>query len=168
MWDTQAVKKAVGPAFIFDGNKIGWYVIVLLHVIYDLFELTYDRSTAKFPNPLRITVDLDKENGRPPKMKKGQAQPDIHRVEIKHADRVRLASLHAYLNEQGQFDEEIIKGINFLDHLLREDPSKRLTNLRRSYFTPENDEGKQMSTIGGGVEAIKGVYQSLRLAEVRS
>ena len=124
------------------------------------------RSLKKFSAPLRITVDLDKENKRPVKMRKGQPLPDVHRVEIKHAGRVRLASLQNYLGQSADFDEEVLKGINFLDHLLREDPSKRLINLRRSYFTPVNQEGQQMSTIGGGVEAIKGVYQSIRLAEV--
>ena len=65
-----------------------------------------------------------------------------------------------YLNEKAQFDEEIIKGINFLDHHIGQHPSKRLTNLCCPDLTPENDEGKQMSTIGGSAEAIKVIYQS--------
>ena len=99
------------------------------------------------------------------RVKKGTPIPDIHRVEIKSAGTVRLAALQAYLSSQGDFTEECLKSINFLDHLLRETPSKTLINLRRAYFVPHEQEGKQMMTIGGGVEAIKGVYQSLRIAE---
>ena len=65
-------------------------------------------------------------------MKKGQPVPDIHRVEIKFAGTVRLAAAQAYLSQQGDFTEEVLKSVNFLDHLLRETPSKHLINLKRS------------------------------------
>ena len=56
---------------------------------------------------------------------------------------------------------------DFLDHLLRETPSKKLINLRRSYFA-RTGESQDRSLLGGGIEAMKGVYQSLRMAEVWS
>lgn len=55
--------------------------------------------------------------------------------------------------------------LDFLDHLLRETPSKHLINLRRSYFARDAD-AHDRTLLGGGVEAMKGVYQSLRAAEV--
>lgn len=104
---------------------------------------------------------------RQPRKRNGQVVEDSHRVEIKYAGTVRLDSLRAYINSQISFDEGVLESINFLDHLLREDPAKRLTTLRRSYFEPApQPEGQQIQSIGGGVEAIKGVYQSLRMAEV--
>lgn len=114
-------------------------------------------------------MDLDKELDRRPRQRNGQVVEDSHRVEIKYAGTIRLDSLRAYLGSQTTFDENVLQGINFLDHLLREDPSKRLTQLRRSYFEPTPTQGaSQLATIGGGVEAIKGVYQSLRMGEVRN
>jgi eukaryotic translation initiation factor 2C len=55
--------------------------------------------------------------------------------------------------------------LDFLDHLLRESPSKnpQFTPLKRSFFTPNS----QHMAVGGGVDAYKGVYQSMRLAQVR-
>ena len=108
---------------------------------------------------------MDQEHGRKPRVKNGKTVEDIVRFEIKPAGRVRLASLQAYLSRQADFNEECLKSINFLDHLLRETPSKKLINLRRSYFVPREQVGKQMMTIGGGVEALKGIYQSIRMAE---
>lgn len=51
----------------------------------------------------------------------------------------------------------------FLDHLLREDPSKRMIAIKRSFF---HNKITSRASIGGGVEAMKGVYQSIRAAQV--
>lgn len=51
----------------------------------------------------------------------------------------------------------------FLDHLLREDPSKRMIAIKRSFF---HNKITARASIGGGVEAMKGVYQSIRAAQV--
>lgn len=53
--------------------------------------------------------------------------------------------------------------LDFLDHLLRETPSKNLINVRRSYFGRTTQEREM---IGRAVEAMKGVYQSIRVAQV--
>ena len=53
---------------------------------------------------------------------------------------------------------------DFLDHLLRETPSKHLINFKRSYFSRVANVHER-TTVGGGIEALKGVYQSLRAAE---
>ena len=52
---------------------------------------------------------------------------------------------------------------DFLDHLIREFPSKQLINVKRSYF--HRDMGEH-DVVGGGIEALRGVYQSIRMAEV--
>ena len=54
--------------------------------------------------------------------------------------------------------------IGFIDHLMRETPSKTMIAIKRSYF---HQQMVQRESIGGGVEAMKGVYQSIRAAEVR-
>lgn len=54
-----------------------------------------------------------------------------------------------------------------MDHLLRETPKKVHINLRRSYFARAPDRNDTFD-VGNGIEAMKGVYQSLRTAEVSS
>lgn len=46
----------------------------------------------------------------------------------------------------------------FLDHLLRECPSQKYTVQKRSFF----HRGQTRSNLGGGIEAMKGVYSSVR------
>ena len=60
-------------------------------------------------------------------------------------------------------DDVFLTALDFLDHLLRETPSKNLYNVRRSYFGRTTQEREM---IGRAVEAMKGVYQSIRLAQV--
>lgn len=130
-----------GPGFIFDGNRIGW-------------------ATSKKPEN-NFLVDLDAEKGRTPNPDK----PNIHRVGIRFAKKIQLATVRAYLDGTMDFDNGVLEGVNFLDHLLRESPSKTLINLRRSYFA-RHPVSEERTLLGGGIEAMKGVYQSIRLAEV--
>lgn len=46
--------------------------------------------------------------------------------------------------------------------MIREWPSKQHTNIKRSYFSRESGE---KFALGGGIEAMRGVYQSIRMAE---
>ena len=101
---------------------------------------------------------------------------------IRFAKKVQLATVRGYLEGKIDFDNGILEGISkisplcllasallttsdFLDHLLRETPSKTLINLRRSYFA-RHPVSEERTLLGGGIEAMKGVYQSIRLAEV--
>lgn len=59
----------------------------------------------------------------------------------------------------------MLSWLDFLDHLLRETPSKNLIAVRRSYFGRTTQEREM---IGRAVEAMKGVYQSIRAAQVGS
>ena len=116
---------------------------------------------------LRLEVNMDEEKGRKPRMRDGRPTPDIHGVRMKQATRVRMDILRAYVDGTLlDWDNEILEAINFLDHLLREYPSKNLINLRSSYFwQPKPNVLGNVENLGGGVEAWKGVYQSLRMAE---
>lgn len=50
-----------------------------------------------------------------------------------------------------------------MDHLLRDFPTKNLLARKRSFF---HRDLKAPYNLGGGVNAVKGVYQSLRTAQV--
>ena len=53
---------------------------------------------------------------------------------------------------------KLIVPLAFLDHLLREAPSQEYTVQKRNFF----QRGKTRSLLGGGIEAMKGVYASVR------
>lgn len=106
-------------------------------------------------------------------------------VRINPAKKIDLHPIKAYLDGKADFDNNVFEAISefdilpfmvdgsltilsdFLDHLLRETPSKNLINLRRSYFS-RTGASNDRTLLGFGVEAMRGVYQSMRMAEVRS
>ena len=94
----------------------------------------------------------------PPPSREG----NTFRVVIKKTAVLRLSVLQSYLDGRTDLSEAVINAITFLDHLLRETPSKGLVTLRRSFFDRTTD---QRSSLGYGVEAMKGVYQSIRAAQ---
>lgn len=68
------------------------------------------------------------------------------------------------VSTQIRFLDQQVTLLDFLDHLIREYPSKTLVGIKRSYFSPKV---KDAFNLGGGVDAVRGVYQSIRMAEVR-
>ncbi|KAH8727196.1 Piwi domain-containing protein [Phaeosphaeriaceae sp. PMI808] len=134
------VKEALGqPAnlWIWDGNKLAWSGQRL------------DRDNY------RVTVDLDEEEGRP--TKPGQ-RGNKHTIHLRLSRKVDFNILQAFLAGQVSWSPECIDIINFLDHVMREWPSQRYTQIKKSFF--EHDQ--QRFDLGGGVEAFKGVFASLR------
>ena len=57
----------------------------------------------------------------------------------------------------------ILTTLGFLDHLLREQPSKRMIAIKRSLFA---ENTKEKVSVGNGIQAWKGIYQSIRAAQV--
>lgn len=88
------------------------------------------------------------------------------RVVIRQTNKVRFDTLIAHLAGKASFDNACLETINFADHLLRMTPGKKYTAIKRAYFQTRL-EGKATNNasmlLGGGVEAFKGVYQSLRI-----
>lgn len=67
---------------------------------------------------VRVTVDLDAEQGR-------QARPDkpnVHRCIVRQTNEVAFQSLVSYLKGQCDLDTSCLEAINVLDHLIRESP----------------------------------------------
>jgi eukaryotic translation initiation factor 2C len=115
------------------------------------------RSAKKLDrDETRIVVDLDKEDGRQPKP--GNEGKNVHTVFIRHTRKVDFSGLAAFLKGQATWSTECIDTINFLDHVLREEPSRKYTQIKKSFF----QRGEQRFDLGGGIEAFKGVFSSLR------
>lgn len=120
------------------------------------YQLTCHRSGKKLPrDDNRITVDLDAEEGKPTK---AGARGNKHTVHLRWTRQVDFNGLQAFLNGQASWSPECIDTINFLDHLMREWPSRQYTQIKKSFF----QRGEQRFDLGGGVEAFKGVFASLR------
>jgi eukaryotic translation initiation factor 2C len=137
VWESKAVQAAVGKSAIFDGNKLMW-------------------SDKSIDREVRLTVNLNEEEGRPP----GKTpEKTIFRVVIRQTNAVRFETLRAHLQGKASFDNGCLEAINFFDHLLRNYPRLKYTPVKRAFFA----KGESRFELGSGVEAFKGVYQSLRL-----
>lgn len=101
----------------------------------------------------RIEVDLDEEQGRGKNEGKNK-----HTVFVKFTRRVDFSGLQYFLEGKAAYSTECIDAINFLDHLMRESPSQRFTQIKKSFF----QRGESRFDLGGGIEAFKGVFASLR------
>jgi len=123
-------------------------------------------------------VDLDAEKGRQPRQ--GQA-PDQVKVIIRPSKVVRMAVIEAYLNKSMPWDNSILEAISklhsikvlililtssldFLDHAMRMWPSDQFTSVKRSFFV----RGEQRTALDNVIEAMRGVYTSIRLCNPKS
>ncbi|KAF1362486.1 Piwi-domain-containing protein [Lizonia empirigonia] len=140
IWNSKIVKSELGePAnlWIWDGHKLAW-------------------SGKRLPrDENRITVDLDAEEGR---VTRDGARGNKHTIYLRWTRQVSFSGLQAFLNGQASWSTECIDTINFLDHVMREWPSQQYTQIKKSFF----QRGEQRFDLGGGVEAFKGVFVSLR------
>ncbi|MCJ1285782.1 hypothetical protein MMC26_005123 [Xylographa opegraphella] len=137
VWNSKAVQKAIGNGWVFDGNRLAW-------------------SMDAIPNR-QFTVDLDEEQCTPSR----PGRLNSHKVQIRPSTKINLASIQAYLDRKMSMDNSVLQAIDFLDHLMRVTPSKNMYSLKRSFFDPKMVKRER---LGGGVEAMKGVYQSIRIA----
>ena len=133
------------------------------------------RALRDVNDEINMEIDLDAEKGQQSR----EGRTNRHRVMIRKTGAVNMAALKGYIEGQMVFDNSILEAISkrspcackctplimldFLDHLLRETPSKNMFAIKRSFFHPLMVE---RSSISGGVEAMKGVYQSIRLGQV--
>ncbi|KAK9365990.1 Piwi domain-containing protein [Lipomyces kononenkoae] len=137
VWNSATLQERLGESgkpVIFDGNRLAW-----------------SRGPLAFGDELSVVVDLDE--GRPAR----PGRSNKHRVLIRKAAIVSMQILEEYMNNRYSMDNEVLVAINFLDHLLRETPSKRLIAIKRSFF-----QSQGASPLDGGVEAWKGIFQSVR------
>ncbi|MCJ1471702.1 hypothetical protein MMC13_000342, partial [Lambiella insularis] len=137
VWESKILQGQIGPDWVFDGNRLGWHL-------------------DKFP-ARQYTVDLDEERGIQTK----PGRSNSHKVQIRPSTMINIAALQSYINGKMSMDNAVLQAIDFLDHLMRVTPTKSLTAIKRSYYSKK--ETAKIS-IGSGIEAMKGVYQSMRVA----
>ncbi|KAH6637646.1 hypothetical protein C7974DRAFT_470534 [Boeremia exigua] len=84
-------------------------------------------------------------------------KPNKHVVQLRLTRQVDFGGLGAFLSGQASWSHECIDTI-FNNHM-REGPSRQYTQIKKSFF--QRDE--QRFDLGGGVEAFRGVFDSLQL-----
>lgn len=138
-WHSKARQNATSNDIIYDGNKLAWS-------LRDLGQV-------------RVMVDLDVEEGKGP----SRDGRNAFRVHINPTKRLDLSALKSYMEGKIQYNTNVMEAINFMDHLLREGPSRnpRLVPIKRSFFARN---GQRMD-LGGAVEVFRGVYQTMRPAQ---
>ncbi|KAF2470296.1 eukaryotic translation initiation factor 2C 2 [Lindgomyces ingoldianus] len=151
IWNSKAVKAALGEPlhlWIYDGNKLAWSVYQKL-----------DRDE------MRITVNLDEEEaqdlaaaGKPKRGRACDKDKNTHTLFVKWTRKVDFAHLTAFLSGHAPWSPDCIDTVNFLDHVMREEPSRKYTQIKKSFF----QRGEKRYDLGGGIEAFKGVFSSLR------
>ncbi|KAK0625289.1 Piwi domain-containing protein [Bombardia bombarda] len=124
--------------------------------IYDDHKLAWSMNNVR---EIKIMVDLDAEKGRtlPP----GAIAKNSFLIHVRQTGKVRMDALRAYLQKQMTWDNSVIECMSFLDHVLRQGPSERMTLIKRSLF----NNNSQARNLNSYIEAIKGIYSSIRLNE---
>lgn len=113
---------------------------------------------TKLPGEQTIHVDLAAERGGKPSDKQK------FQVVIRPSKVVKFDLLRAYLDGKTNWQSEMLESMSFLDHLLREKPSRTFTQIKKSFFA----RGQARSLLGNGVEAFKGVFASMRMVHTMS
>lgn len=117
-------------------------------------------------------MDLDAEEdaelvaqGKPPRKRQprrrcedGTIIDNKHHVFVRHTRKVDFDQLQHFLDGNARWNSDCIDTINFMDHLIREGPSKKYTQIKKSFFK----RGEDRYDLGGALEAFKGVFASLR------
>ena len=89
--------------------------------------LTLHRSTLQVKRT-DVVVDLSAEEGKKP------SQKNTFRVRIEPTKVVSFSMLQQFMQGNTDFSEHILEAISFLDHLLREAPSQKYTQIKKSFF----------------------------------
>ncbi|KAI4204293.1 MAG: hypothetical protein LQ350_001273 [Teloschistes chrysophthalmus] len=143
--------------WLYDGSKLAWSTKQLKEDLKFMVDLDAE-PTRNAPKPAsNIPVHVPAVSKRPRK-----DSENAFLVVIRKTTHVDLAMIDAFLNGKTDFGPGVIDSINFLDHLIRENPAKNHINIKKSYF--DRDNGATVD-LGDGVEAMRGVYQSIRMAE---
>ncbi|KIV99831.1 uncharacterized protein PV09_08501 [Verruconis gallopava] len=134
VWKSNTLRNALGQgSWLYDGNKLAWATIRV--------------------KTLTLSVDLGAEEGSKPNPK------NIFHVRVAPTKQVSFTTLQSFLDGRASFDISILETLSFLDHLLREAPSQKFTQIKQNFFA----RGGERFALGCGVEAYKGVFASVRM-----
>ncbi|KAM0503725.1 hypothetical protein ACHAP8_002966 [Fusarium lateritium] len=146
IWAHPVTVKTMKPykleMWLFDGKKLAWSPALV------------DRGE------LRFSVDLD-EGQRPPGAKPREGGKFL--VTIRKTTEIQVAALQGYLSHKMSFNNSVQEALNFIDHLVRQFPSKNLLAIKRNFY----QTGRPGAPLQDGaiVEVHKGTYASVRMSD---
>jgi eukaryotic translation initiation factor 2C len=146
IWAHPTTLKTMKPykfdMWLFDGKKLAWSPSLV------------DRGE------LRFTVDLD-EGQRPAGAKPREGGKFL--VTIRKTTEIQVAALQGYLGHKVSFNNSVQEALNFIDHLVRQFPSKNLLAIKRNFYRT-GQPGAPLQD-GAIVEVHKGTYASIRMSD---
>ncbi|CAG8235349.1 unnamed protein product [Penicillium olsonii] len=149
-WNSETRKERI-PDGIWDGGRICWSLQKFNGWNEELvFKSDYARAL-----PTAATEDEFKKN------------PKLRMVVIPKR-RLQLSRIKDWLQEKQELDQLVIESLSFLDHLLREWPTREFVAIKRAFFFDkiENDESakhefyRPLANMGASV--YRGIYQAIR------
>ncbi|KAJ4271702.1 Protein argonaute [Fusarium torreyae] len=146
IWAHPTTQKTLKPykfdMWLFDGKKLAWGPVLV------------DRGE------LRFNVDLDE--GQRPAGAKPRDGGKFY-VTIRKTTEIQVAALQGYLEHKISFNNSVQEALNFLDHLVRQYPSKNLLAIKRNFYRT-GQPGAPLQD-GAVVEVHKGTYASVRMSD---
>ncbi|KAM0239003.1 hypothetical protein ACHAP5_008441 [Fusarium lateritium] len=128
--------------WLFDGKKLAWAPVLV------------DRGEVRF------TVDLD--DGKRAAGAKPREGGSFY-VTVRKTTEVQVSALQGYLMHKISFNNSVQEALNFIDHLVRQYPSKNLLAIKRNFYKL-GQAGAPLED-GAVVEVHKGTYASVRMSD---
>lgn len=113
-----------------------------------------------------ILVHLDD----PARTRQPGDQENSWNITFTQTTEVKMAAVGGFLTQRMDFTNDVFEAINFLDHVLRQTPSQEFVQIKRSFFTWDEQKSKQeivnTMMLDDTLEFMRGVYASVRLCHV--
>ncbi|GAO47878.1 hypothetical protein G7K_2074-t1 [Saitoella complicata NRRL Y-17804] len=126
-------------------------------VIFDGRKIAYSLGPLPFGNDFTKDVDLSAGAEKAGGDAKGKDRKNVFKVRVKYTNQINLEVLQRFVENKWGKDESVLQAINLLDNLLRQTPARLFKSVGRNFF-----QGGRARPLAGGVEAWKGIFQSVR------
>lgn len=120
-----------------------------------------------------IRVDLDLVKNQPSRtLINPNDESNVYFFQIRQVHSVKMSAIQGFLTQRMDFTNDVYEAINFLDHVLRQMPSRTYTQIKRNFFTQDSQKTRQdiinTMMLDETLEFVRGVYASIRLCHVCS
>ncbi|KAJ5093056.1 hypothetical protein N7456_008917 [Penicillium angulare] len=145
-------RKRLLPDAIYDGVKSAWSLKYIEKGVHEKFEYQHGRTRASGSQ--------------------GNVYKEILVFSMLPRRKIYLGVIHQWLQKQRPMDEYVIEALNFLDHLLRDWPTREFVAHKRGFFFQglfEKEKTRDLHyefhySLGpySGVTCYRGIFQMLR------
>ncbi|KAJ5135600.1 uncharacterized protein N7515_004878 [Penicillium bovifimosum] len=154
-WNSQ-VRKTKLPNAIWDGGQICWST-EMFSDWHEVVDIKRDSTRG----------DLNSGHGRKPKDVEKHGRWPGFRMSLVLRKKVDLRVIASWLRGRHDLDESVIESLSFLDHLLRETPTKKHAAIKRAFFFDKLDDMMLKQEFfqplsNRGASVYRGIYQAIR------